>query len=61
MGMLLWKALGIEKESFNPDIPVLLGITSTSTILFLAIMLLLDLSYGFLDPRVRVGAIEIEE
>ncbi len=61
MGMLLWKAIGIEKESFNPDVPVLLGITSTSTILFLAIMLLLDLSYGVLDPRVRVGVMEREK
>jgi len=50
MGRLYWMAL------IQNDVPVLLGNTTVSIILYLASVVLMDLIYGFLDPRVRVGA-----
>ena len=47
MGMLFWEAI----ETL--DVPVILGLTYISTLLFVATMLLLDVVYAFLDPRVR--------
>ncbi len=37
------------------DVPVLLGLTFVSTFLYVFSMVLVDLIYGLLDPRVRVG------
>ncbi len=47
MGMLFWEAI----ETL--DVPVILGLTYVSTLLFVVTMLALDVVYAFLDPRVR--------
>ncbi len=41
------------KSIFDRDLTVLLGITVISAAIVLLVNLLVDLSYGFLDPRVR--------
>ncbi len=43
----------IVKSVFERDLPVVLGITVISSVIVLLVNLLVDLSYGFLDPRVR--------
>jgi peptide/nickel transport system permease protein len=43
----------IVKSVFERDLPVVLGITVVSAIVVLLVNLLVDLSYGYLDPRVR--------
>lgn len=50
MGRLYWTAL------VEHDVPVLLGNTTFSIFLYLAAVVIMDLIYGFLDPRVKVGA-----
>ncbi|ALU11799.1 peptide ABC transporter permease [Ignicoccus islandicus DSM 13165] len=47
MGMLFWEAI----ETL--DVPVILGLTYVSTLLFVVTMLILDIVYAILDPRVR--------
>lgn len=37
------------------DVPVLMGVLSIQTAINLAGLVLLDLSYGWLDPRIRIG------
>jgi peptide/nickel transport system permease protein len=49
MGNLYWIALQ------QNDIPVLLGNLSVTILLYMAGLVLLDLIYGFLDPRIKVG------
>ncbi|AIF70412.1 hypothetical protein PAP_10205 [Palaeococcus pacificus DY20341] len=49
MGRLYWTAL--QQEETN----LLIGITYFFTVLFLAAVILADMAYGFLDPRVKVG------
>lgn len=49
MGNLYWSALQ------QNDIPVLLGNLSVTTLLYLSGLVVLDLIYGFLDPRIKVG------
>ncbi|NLM97304.1 MAG: ABC transporter permease [Halanaerobiaceae bacterium] len=49
MGNLYWVALQ------QSDIPVLMGNLSITTLLYLSGLVLLDLIYGFLDPRIKVG------
>jgi peptide/nickel transport system permease protein len=44
----------IIKSVFERDLPVMLGITVVSALIVLLVNLIVDLSYGFLDPRVRV-------
>jgi peptide/nickel transport system permease protein len=43
----------IVKSVFERDLPVVLGITVVSAVVVLLVNLLVDLSYGYLDPRVR--------
>ncbi len=50
MGRLYWTAL------IEHDVPVLLGNTTFSIILYLTTLVVMDLIYGLLDPRVKVGA-----
>ncbi len=50
MGRLYWIALQ------EHDVPVLLGNTTFSIVLYLASLVIMDLIYGLLDPRVKVGA-----
>ena len=49
MGNLYWVALQ------QNDIPVLMGNLSITTLLYMSGLILLDLIYGFLDPRRKVG------
>jgi len=49
MGLLYYEAIG------NLDIPVLVGITYLSTLIFVITVFIVDLIYGYLDPRVKVS------
>jgi peptide/nickel transport system permease protein len=49
MGSLYWQSVQ------QNDIPVLMGNLSMTTGLYIAGLAFLDLIYGFLDPRVKVG------
>jgi peptide/nickel transport system permease protein len=40
---------------FLRDLPVLLGVALTTAIVVLLVNLLVDISYGYFDPKVRVG------
>jgi peptide/nickel transport system permease protein len=50
MGMLAFEAI------LSRDIPVIMAIASISALLTLFGILLADLTYGLVDPRIRVGA-----
>ena len=52
-----WRGMGrqIANSIFRRDAPVVLGLTLVLVIAYVVINLLVDLSYGFFDPRVRVG------
>jgi peptide/nickel transport system permease protein len=49
MGNLYW--IAVEQN----DIPVLLGLLSVTVGLYVMGLVVLDLTYGFLDPRIKVG------
>ena len=49
MGNLYWIAVQMS------DVPVLMGLLSLTTGLYIAGLVILDLIYGFLDPRIKVG------
>jgi peptide/nickel transport system permease protein len=49
LGNLYW--ISIEQN----DIPVLMGCLSITTALYISGLVLLDLIYGYLDPRIKVG------
>jgi peptide/nickel transport system permease protein len=57
-GIFAWPGLGSLYFSAvqQSDVPVLMAILSLQTALNLAGLVVLDLSYGFLDPRIRVGS-----
>ena len=59
-GIFNWPGLGSLYFSAvqQSDVPILMAILSLQTALNLAILVLLDLSYGWLDPRIRVGGAE---
>lgn len=48
MGMLYYESIG------NLDIPVLIGLTYISTLIFVVTVFIIDLAYGYFDPRLRV-------
>jgi ABC-type dipeptide/oligopeptide/nickel transport system permease component len=52
-----WPGLGSEIANSigDRDLPVLLGLTLAVTIAFSVINLLVDLSYAWFDPRIRLG------
>ncbi|MCA6363887.1 MAG: ABC transporter permease [Bacteroidetes bacterium] len=52
-----WKGIGNEvvQALMNYDLPVVMGSTLVFSIMFVILNLLVDISYGFLDPRVRVS------
>ena len=52
-----WRGMGrqIAQSIFRRDAPVVLGLTLVLVIAYVLINLLVDLSYGFFDPRVRIG------
>ncbi len=49
IGKVFWRALTLN------DIPTMLGVLTLITILYMAALLLLDIIYGILDPRIRVS------
>jgi len=49
IGLLYWEAIG------KMDIPVLMGDLTLTTFISLGGYVFLDLIYGFLDPRIKVG------
>jgi len=49
MGRLYWIAVEMN------DVPVLLGLTFVFTFIYLVATVVVDLIYGLLDPRVRIG------
>lgn len=49
LGNLYW--IAVEQN----DIPVLMGCLSTTTALYISGLVVLDLIYGYLDPRIKVG------
>ena len=52
-----WPGIGfvIARAAFSLDYPVLFGCTVIILLAVLVINLLVDVSYAFLDPRIRVG------
>ena len=57
-GIFAWPGLGSLYFAAvqQSDVPVLMAILSLQTALNLAGLVVLDLSYGLLDPRIRIGA-----
>jgi len=49
LGTLTWAAIGTF------DTPILIGVVIIYAYLLMATILSLDIAYGFLDPRIRVG------
>ncbi|MEM3677521.1 MAG: ABC transporter permease [Candidatus Bathyarchaeia archaeon] len=49
MGLLFWEAINMQ------DVPVILGLTYVSIFLYILLIFILDLTYAFLDPRVRAA------
>jgi peptide/nickel transport system permease protein len=50
MGLLMFRALE------QSDLPVVLGCVSVVAVTFVAINMLVDLAYGWLDPRVKLSS-----
>lgn len=52
-----WRGLGrlYYDAIYGKDVPVILGLTYISSFIYLTVRLILDLIYGFLDPRIRAG------
>jgi peptide/nickel transport system permease protein len=50
-----WPGMGTYALNgiMNLDFPVVLGVTTTVTVVFLVVNLLVDISYSMIDPRVR--------
>ena len=40
---------------FLRDLPVLLGVALTTAVIVLLVNLIVDMSYGYFDPKVRAG------
>ncbi len=49
MGSLYYQAIGFF------DIPVIIGLTYISTLIFIVTVFLTDIVYAYFDPRVKVG------
>lgn len=45
----------VVRAVFNRDLPTLLGVALVTAVIVLLVNLLVDLSYGFLDPKVRAS------
>jgi peptide/nickel transport system permease protein len=52
-----WKGLGyIIVDALNKyDLPVVMGVVLTISIIFIVINILVDIAYALLDPRIRLG------
>ena len=51
-----WKGIGNEvvEALNNNDLPVVMGATLIFACIFIVINIVVDVIYGFLDPRVRI-------
>ena len=47
MGKLYYDAIGVL------DIPIIIGLTYMSTLIFIVTIFIIDISYAFFDPRVK--------
>jgi peptide/nickel transport system permease protein len=45
----------ISDSVINRDLPVLLGLTLVVVLVYAVVNLLVDLSYAWFDPRIRLG------
>ncbi|HEY2939324.1 MAG TPA: ABC transporter permease [Gaiellaceae bacterium] len=54
LGLVAVRAISGETGPF--DLPVILGIVFVVAVTVVALTLVVDLLYGFLDPRIRVGS-----
>jgi ABC-type dipeptide/oligopeptide/nickel transport system permease component len=52
-----WPGIGrlVVEAIFNRDFPVVQGVVLVVSLIFVAVNLLVDILYGFLDPRVRLA------
>ena len=55
-----WPGIGftLSRAIFQRDFQVIIGITTVVLLLVMLINLLVDISYAFLDPRIRFGGME---
>jgi len=53
-----WRGVGLlfAEAIFNMDAPVIIGLTVMFAYLLISTVFTLDVVYGFLDPRIKVGA-----
>jgi ABC-type dipeptide/oligopeptide/nickel transport system permease component len=49
IGFFIWRAI------YGMDLPAVMGMTLVITIVYTVINLLVDLVYGYLDPRIKYG------
>jgi peptide/nickel transport system permease protein len=49
MGSLYYQAIGVL------DIPVIIGLTYISTLIFILTVFLIDIAFAYFDPRVKVA------
>ena len=49
MGKLYFDAIGLM------DVPIIIGLTYVSTLIFLITVFLIDIIYAYLDPRVKLN------
>jgi peptide/nickel transport system permease protein len=49
LGRLYWEAISAL------DVPVIIGLTYITTLVFLISMFIADILYGFFDPRIRIS------
>ena len=52
-----WPGMGLLFYEFinNLDIPVIIGLTYLYTLIFVITVFIIDLAYGYFDPRLKVG------
>ncbi len=55
IGWLSWEALSFRdlKENGPVDTPILIALPVAFAMIFLAVISVLDFTYGYLDPRIR--------
>ena len=58
---LFWGIPGIARESLDAilanDYDIILGLVLFGSFLFVMVNILIDVAYGFVDPRVRIGVV----
>ena len=51
-----WKGMGLEivQALEKMDFPIVIGATLSFTLIFVIVNILVDITYGILDPRIRI-------